>query len=145
MILARIAAWLRPSAFTLLLEAWLLIVRIRVALWLLPWRYVMTRIAAPAVAPSTRFTVNRIERAIRIASRVVPRATCLTQSLALRHLLSTSGHSSIVLIGVTNDHGRFSAHAWVECGGATLLGSAADVGKYSRLLTWPTAHSDLVQ
>jgi Transglutaminase-like superfamily len=134
-----------PAAFTLLVEAYILLARIRVALWLLPWHDVKARVVAPAVAPSTRFTVDRIERAIRIASRVVPRATCLTQALALSHLLSSSGYRSVVQIGVTNEHGRFTAHAWVECDGATLLSSDADVRRYSRLLTWPPAHPDPVR
>jgi hypothetical protein len=144
-IVTRTFAWLSPAAVFLLLHAALLLVRIRVALWLLPWRHVMARVVPPPVASAIPFSVDRIERAVRIANRVVPGASCLTQALALSHLLSRSGHVSAVQIGVTRELGYFTAHAWVECGGATLLSTAADVTRYSRLMTWPPAPPPLLR
>jgi hypothetical protein len=85
----------------------------------------------------SRFSVDRLERAVRLASHVVPCATCLTQALALNHLLSNDGHASTVLIGVRKDEAGFAAHAWVEWSGGSLLSSTAEVTKYSRFLTLP--------
>jgi hypothetical protein len=141
-IVSRTRAWLRPRDLALLTRAFLLLARMRIALWLLPWRRVL-RLLRCDVTPAATMPVERLERAIRAASHFVPRATCLTQALALSSLLSRCGHPARVRIGVATDHGRFAAHAWVECGGATLLSSAADVEKYSPLLAWTPAHPDL--
>jgi hypothetical protein len=45
---------------------------------------------------------------------------CLEVSLALWWLLARQGISSDLRVGVRKEGERFEAHAWVECGGATL-------------------------
>ena len=85
----------------------------------------------------SRFSVDRLERAVRLASRVVRAPPASTQALALNHLLSSDGHASTVLIGVRKDDAGFAAHAWVEWSGGPLLSSATEVTKYSRFLTLP--------
>lgn len=144
-MILRALARLQPAELALLLYALLLVVRIRIALLWRPWRLVLARVAPPNTASCDRFSVDRLEWAVRTAGRIVPGATCLTQALALSHLLSRSGYASIVQIGVTNEDGQFTAHAWVECDGAPLLSSAADITRYSRLLTWSAAQPDLFQ
>jgi Transglutaminase-like superfamily len=129
-------SWLEPKHLTLLVLASLLLIRIRIALWLLPWSRVAV-MTAPPPAPHPGFSVARLERAIRAASRCVPCASCLTQALALNRLLANNGHPSTVLIGVAKENGRFAAHAWVEWSGGLLLSSPAEVTQYSRCLTWP--------
>jgi hypothetical protein len=141
----RALARLEPAEVALLLHALLVVARIRIALLWRPWRLVLAHVAPPDTASSDRFGAERLEWAVRTAGRVVPGATCLTQALALSHLLSRGGHASIVQIGVTNEGGQFAAHAWVECHGAPLLGSAADLTRYSRLLTWSAAQPNLFQ
>ena len=116
----------------LLVRALLVLVRIRLGLWLLPWSRVAAMVGSSA-RPRSRFSVARLERAVRLASRLVPGATCLTQALALNQLLSNNGHASTVLIGVRQDEGRFAAHAWVEWSGGPLLSSPAEVTQYSPL------------
>ncbi len=141
MTAVRTLASMEAAELALLVHACLLLVRIRIALWLLPWRRVLA-LLPHEVTPATRFSVDRLERAVRAASRIVPRATCLTQALALNHLLSRGGYASFVRIGVTSEHGRFVAHAWVECGGAPLLSSAAEVAQYAQLLAWTPTQPD---
>jgi hypothetical protein len=130
------STWLQPPHTALLVRALLVLVRIRLDLWRLPWSRVAAIVAPQPTTPS-RFTVVRLERAVQLASRVVPGATCLTQALALNQLLSSNGHASTVLIGVRKDADRFAAHAWVESNGRPLLSSPAEVTQYSRFLTWP--------
>jgi len=142
MRVVRRLASLPPAEVALLFRAWLLLVRMRLALWLLPWPRVLA-LLPPEVRPSRRFTADRLERAVRAASRAVPYATCLTQALALNHLLSRGGYDSIVRIGVTNAGGRFAAHAWIECGGVTRLSSDTDVARYAPLVTWTPTKPDL--
>ena len=82
-----------------------------------------------------RSSVESLEWAVRTARRMVPLATCLTQALALHHLLARAGYESSIHIGVAKTAGRgFEAHAWVEHAGVTLLSSPSEVAHYSRLL-----------
>ena len=68
-------------------------------------------------------TVEQLVRAIRIVSRFVPGATCLTQALAAQALLTQSGFPSQVEIGVARDDlRRLHSHAWVVCQGQVVLG-----------------------
>lgn len=119
----------------LLLGAGLILTLIRLGLWILPWRLV---VAAVGVIPMPwRGTVapSRAAWAIRSGSRVVPGATCLTQSLALHYLLNRSGHESRLFLGVAKGTSGFEAHAWVEHNGEPLLDEPDEVARYSRLLT----------
>ena len=42
-------------------------------------------------------------------------------SLALGWLLARQGIASYLHVGIRKDGETFKAHAWVECGGATLI------------------------
>jgi hypothetical protein len=72
--------------------------------------------------------------AVRAASRWVPGATCLTQSLALQFLLTQIGRRCVLRIGVARTFPRaLTAHAWVDCGGEVLLDQPVDVRAYAVL------------
>jgi len=106
----------------------------RVALWILPLamaRYVVTG----TVGAMAQIPVERLLWAVKAASRLVPRATCLTQAVAVQALLASAGHESRLEIGVVKDSShRFEAHAWVTCGDRVLIGGP-DVARYVRLTT----------
>lgn len=126
---------LNPAERALLLDAGLSLVVFRIALWLLPWHRVSGLHWRKGLSRVSRFSVERLEWAVRNSSRLVPRASCLTQALALHHLLARASYPSSIHIGVAKMTGRgFEAHAWVEHGGITLLNSAGEVAHYSRLL-----------
>ena len=129
---------LRRAERGLLLRTLPLVLAIRLALWLLPLRRVVGLIrrweplllALPADLP-----VSRLEWAVRAVSRRVPKASCLTQALALQFLLARAGRRSEIHIGVAkNSEAGFQSHAWVECEGSTLLSAPSEVIEYSRLL-----------
>jgi Transglutaminase-like superfamily len=126
---------LRSDERKLLVRAGITLATFRAALWLLPWSAVL-RMLENEPADFEGFTVDRLAWAVRNASRVVPRSTCLTQALALQYLLSRAGRLSSIHIGVAKErNGGFKAHAWVEHNGETILGSSGEVAQYSRLLT----------
>ncbi|MGC2302705.1 lasso peptide biosynthesis B2 protein [Candidatus Binatus sp.] len=119
----------------LLLKAGILLTIYRIALWVLPWNRVSVSRPSPSESSADRPSVERLEWAVRTARRMVPFASCLTQALALNHLLARAGYESSIHIGVAKTEGRgFEAHAWVEHVGVTLLSSPSEVAHYSRLL-----------
>lgn len=73
---------------------------------------------------------ERIVSAVRRCSRVVPRATCLTQALAARKLLEKEGHAADLKIGVAKDGSILRAHAWLELDGRIILGKRPRHSRY---------------
>jgi transglutaminase superfamily protein len=115
----------------LLLEAWLTLLQVRLALWLLPWR-IVSRVPVPSNRRHTLSTESSTA-AIRAVSRYVPSATCLVQALALRRLLARHGRVSVLNLGVRNPLcGRLQAHAWLEVEGRVILGDPG-TADYARL------------
>lgn len=112
---------------------WILIYR--VSLILFPVRSSRWS-TAPLKKPETSNEVSdpeapeRIVRAVRIVSRFVPGATCLTQALAARKLLEREGRIASLKIGVAKDGTLFLAHAWLELDGRIILGKQAGHTSY---------------
>ena len=133
---------LQPGERGLVLRTLFLVAAIRVTLWVLPfqrlqrvvgsvdpWKHLLVSI--PADVP-----IARLVWAVRAASRRIPAASCLTQSLALHCLLTRAGYRSEIRIGVTKDmEAGFAAHAWVDYAGHPLLSDPEEVERYVRLLT----------
>lgn len=83
----------------LLVKSVLLVGTIRLGLWLLPFQTLRHLLGRVARTPSQlqggdRPSIDRVVWAVVIASRYVPAATCLTQSLATKVLLSRRGHQA---------------------------------------------------
>jgi hypothetical protein len=120
----------------------LLVALTRVALWLLPFSWVRglfrQRALATAFRPNlVRLPTERLAWAVQTASRPIPAASCLTQSLALQFLLGRSGRASSLRIGVAKSPERgFQAHAWVECAGRILLDRPEEIAGYTLLASF---------
>jgi hypothetical protein len=71
---------------------------------------------------------------VRLSSRYVPKATCLTRAIAAQILLNRAGLPNELHIGVARG-AAFDAHAWIECEGQVLVGMSERHGDYSRILT----------
>jgi hypothetical protein len=86
--------------------------------------------------------VGRVAWGVRVVSRFVPFASCLTRAQAGQILLARRGIASTLCLGVrTGRHSRVEAHAWLTVGKLLVLGDeTADVSSF-RLLTelGPTA------
>ena len=130
MRLLRKFARLEASDRLLLAEAAVVVPTVRVALTILPFRFVHRGVAA-----ATRFlhrpapavlSLDRITWAVTAVAARVPRASCLTQALAATLLLVRHGHAATLRVGVAkNDDGSLRAHAWLESGGQAILGEPA--------------------
>jgi hypothetical protein len=117
--------------------AWLLMADI--ALRLLPYstvRRLIPRIRA-ARFPS-RLTAADCEAAVRRASSVLSRSSCLARAVAAACLLRRGGRASVLTIGVGLDAGAgkgpdLHAHAWLESDGTVVTGGH-EIGQYETLL-----------
>lgn len=119
----------------LLVDAGLVMLSIRLSLWFSPWRTAIARFGERQFSRRVQVTPSRAAWAIRCVSRIVPKATCLTQALTLQYLLTRGGYSPRLTFGVANGEEGFEAHAWVENDGEPLLNERAELSRYSRLLT----------
>jgi len=133
---------LPPAERFFLFRAVTLVAATRIALWLLPFR-ILRRIsvkvdrACSAFQKRGEFSRDRAIWAIQVASRYVPRASCLTQALATQALLGSSGIPASVRIGVAKSTaGNFEAHAWLESDGEILMGGADANQRYTRLFSF---------
>jgi len=125
----------------LLVKAMLWVWIFRIILWLLPFRVVrrlLARFADRFGASQTRgpILLDRVVWAVMVASRYTPAATCLTQALATKILLSRNGYGAVVRIGVArSEAGKLQAHAWVESNGCIVIGDAQELFRYTRLIS----------
>jgi len=112
----------------LLISAAVLVATVRVGLSLLPFqtlRRILTELAqGPTVGPrANRPSVDRVAWAVTVASRYVPKASCLIQALAAQVLLARHGHPARLRIGVAKGaEGRLEGHAWLEHQGVIVVG-----------------------
>ena len=122
----------------LLFRVWILLGLIRLGLGMLPFltlKDLLTRVGPMLAGENEKFSVERLAWAVGVASRFVPKATCLAKALAMHVLLQQAGHEVFLHIGVTNnEEGNLKAHAWIESQGRVLIGGS-DLNSYTPLLT----------
>jgi hypothetical protein len=123
----------------LLVKTLSLLAAVRLGLWVLPFRTVLRLVEALRrkglyqLDTPSNLSVSEVVWAVKAASRYVPKATCLTQSLTAHCLLGRLGHPAKLEIGVARGQdGALEAHAWVEAGGETLIGSLPDLTRFSK-------------
>jgi hypothetical protein len=123
----------------LLMQAWLVVWLVRLGLWLLPFQRLHRLLAPIGRAPGSgsapsQALIGKVVWAVKVSSRYVPAASCLTQALAARRLLAHHGYVTELQIGVARDHcGSFQAHAWLEYEGQVLIGELKDLARYTVL------------
>lgn len=97
----------------------------RIALTCTGYAAIRKRMPDATASPQSHFYARQLARRIERLAQFVPRASCLTQALALQYLLARAGHACDLHVGVRRDPaGRFEAHAWVSCNGRIVLGAA---------------------
>ena len=118
-------------------ERWLLahaaamVALVRIARWLLPFRWLCVRLRRASTVSGRlgAMPAGRLAWAVQAAARRVPGANCLTQAVAVQWLLARAGRAALLQIGVAKDAAQgFESHAWVEFEGQFLLedGEVAD-------------------
>jgi len=125
-----------PMERRLLIRAVLLVGAVRLGLWVLAFerlRNLLVRVRQRSVERngSDQVSVDEIVWAVTLASRYVPRATCLTQALAGQVLLARWGHRVELFIGVARGPaGSLEAHAWLESCGRVVIGDLVNLSRY---------------
>lgn len=128
----------------LLLRAAWLVGTIRLALYCVPFRSLVSRALKlrkgdPPRGTNAWYSVAKLAWAVMVASRWVPNATCLTQALAMQSLLSHSGYRSKLEIGVAKEQkAGLLAHAWVIWEDRIVIGGAQTV-QFTVLGSWSNA------
>jgi len=121
----------------LLIRVWILIGTIRLGLEFLSFstlKEIFINIKSLFAFSIDEFSEEQLTWAITVASRYIPRTTCLAQALALQLLLQQAGHQACLHIGVEEaERGSLKAHAWVESQGRILIGGS-DLSRYTHLL-----------
>jgi hypothetical protein len=108
-----------------LFYAMLLILAVRAALYVIPFRILRALADVPQRARRRRddSALAGIAHDVVAAAQFVPGATCLTQALTAQILLRREGFEPALEIGVARDpSGQFKAHAWVRCEGIIVVG-----------------------
>jgi hypothetical protein len=103
----------------------LLVMRVRLGLTLSSFDRLRGQLLPRAARLDCRdpATIRRCARAVRLAARLVPFASCLTQALACQVLLARRGIASDLHLGVRPGRaGSLLAHAWLTVDGAVVLG-----------------------
>lgn len=114
-----------------LLQALMWLWLYRLALWLLPFRWVSPR--SPRATGQGPAALPHLARSIDRAARFVPQATCLVRALAGARLFAAAGQQASVVIGVRRRSGTLEAHAWLAVGETVVLGNVQDLHDYHPL------------
>jgi Transglutaminase-like superfamily len=126
------------SELRLLIGAAIVLGLMRLGLWLLSLRRLraLLRRDKLQLCRAGSASPDRIGWAVQVASRYVPKATCLAQALTAKMLLESAGFPANLHIGVARgEQERFEAHAWVETDGRVISGGS-ELERYSPLLLW---------
>ena len=140
---------LAPVNRVVLLEALVLVLAVRVALRVLPfaivrrgldrWAHVKIGTTAHDVrhvrdVRSAGFQPGRVAWAVSAIGRRARGTTCLTEALAADTMLRRYGHAPSLKIGVRRGAViSLDAHAWVEVGGAVVIGTTPLLAEYAVL------------
>ena len=137
--LARRARRLPASSWGTLVQVLPVLLVVRMALWVLPYRTVSRLFDVPPdeVAARTKETPRRtvaLVRTVAWAGRtLLADRPCLTQAIAGRWLLARRGYVSDLKMGVRRKEGGggIAAHAWLEMDGRIVLGGGDSPDVYT--------------
>ena len=119
------------STAALYVSALLIVAAVRIALTVSGYRGVLRTVPDNLTLVAPDPMVWRASRAVTLMARLIPKASCLTQALALQLMLGYRGYLSELQIGVKQDETGVAAHAWLLSNGRIAIGgSPQDVATY---------------
>lgn len=131
---------LPPSDRVVLVQAWALLLLVRLILHVLPFKTVRAfcqHVRARPEGPPCReihTDIQRVARLVDVAGRYhLVTSTCLTEAMTLARLLGHRGITTAIRIGVAHQGGHVIAHAWLEREGRPIYG-LSDESPYAPLV-----------
>lgn len=111
------------------IDSFFWVITMRLMIWILPFHSLQKRVQKIVSNYSysksnSLISMKLIKIMIIVASRYVPRATCLVQAMAGYILFSKYGYTTSIKIGVLAEEGEFEAHAWLEKENCVVLGES---------------------
>lgn len=107
----------------LVIKCWCLVLVIRIFLSITSYKTILKQIQSVRRSPKNNRHPLLFVRAVKRASRFVPKASCLTQALAVKWLMARANQDCTLRIGVSPDPKTgMKAHAWVIHDGAVIIG-----------------------
>jgi hypothetical protein len=128
------AKWRRRSWVerALLMEAFVLLGIARLAIFILPFKWLAITLGrhmketCVVMTPSDILYARRVGQAVRSAANNTPwESLCLVQAVAAKWMLKQRHVAGTLYLGVTKDAAKtegLKAHAWVRCGHIILTG-----------------------
>lgn len=121
---------LAPDRRRLLIEGALRLTWYKVALYVLPFRWIAPRLGRPADPSAPSPTVEQLDAAkrvtwaIKIAARNLPwHSRCLVRAVAAKVMLQRRGLPSTLYLGMRREADlEVSSHAWLRVGELSLIG-----------------------
>ncbi|MEM9581173.1 MAG: lasso peptide biosynthesis B2 protein [Pseudomonadota bacterium] len=115
----------------------------RLGLWMLRYQTVRAWLVRPCredPQPERRLAVYHVARVVARLARLIPDASCLTQSIACQAVLSWRNIPSSISMGVKKeDGGTLRWHAWVTWNDVIILeGNEEVLAGFQKLLDLPT-------
>ncbi|MBW4652682.1 MAG: lasso peptide biosynthesis B2 protein [Kaiparowitsia implicata GSE-PSE-MK54-09C] len=132
---------LSSSDRTLLIEALIVILVLKLGLWLLPFRVLHTyslKLSQVLMQPHglEGHRIQSIVQSIEIVTWHIPgKAKCLARAMAVQFMLRRRNHQTSLHIGVTKrTDSVLEAHAWLEYDGVIVIGGVPDFNRFKPLV-----------
>ena len=116
----------------LFFEVFLLLIFLRFSLSLNGINRLLILVKNPKITFVCNLSLPRNIRAIQLASRAIPKCTCLVQAAALKILAPVNQELTLV-VGVSNNQG-FESHAWIEIDNQIIFGETANQEQFKAIL-----------
>lgn len=121
----------------------LVVLIVRIGLWTTKYQRVRSVLVRPCPDDpqvERRVTVARITHAVARIAKLIPDASCLTQTISCQAILSWKGIPSTISMGLKkDDEGAVRAHAWLNWNEQVVLeGNEGTVLDFNKILDLPT-------
>lgn len=118
-----------------------LVILVRIALWVLPYRVVRAFLDSlaqrpPILEPTAEDRQHWkaiVWAADTVGKRLLRKKPCLVQAHVAHWFLARAGCQTEIRIGVSMEAGEFKAHAWLEREGGIVLGGGDSPDRYTPL------------
>lgn len=118
------------------------VLSVRVCLWMFKYQTIRQYLVRPCPddpQANRKITVRRITHAVARVARVIPDASCLTQSISCQTMLSWMGIPSTISMGVKmGDDSDLKVHAWLMWNEMVVLeGDEGTLQAFHKILDLP--------